>query len=178
MSFLKVLRASRSWHLHSFDVACIVVVIHVAKHDATMQPIISMCQCLCEHLLFPCEICNGSGCVCTCHSRRKSFMAVVFAVIGALCSVAWLLIAHDGGSSSLLLCRWFCGSSGKVSMRVLCCIALFICCIVGVGVSLTVCVGVGVCRLWHKECVHRQRPCALCAATGKQESFCSSAMVE
>ena len=129
-------------------------------------------------LLLSCGVCNGSGCVRTCHSCRKSFVAVVFTVIGALCSIAWLIIAHDGGSSSSLLCQRFCGSARRVSMRVLCSIALLIWCAVGVGVSITVCVGDSVCRLWHKECIHRRRLRVLCAPTRKQESFCSSAMVE
>merc|ERR1712026_225962 len=90
-----------------------MVVIHIAKHDATMQPVISMRQALCEHLLLPCGVCNSSGCVTACHNWRKSFVAIVFRIIGLLCSVAWLLPAHDRGPCSL----FFVGGSGVTAER-------------------------------------------------------------
>ena len=168
-----------------------------------MQPVISMRQAFCEHLLLPCGVCNNSGSVTACHNWRKSFVAIVFRIIGVLCSIAWLLLAHDRGPCSLFFCRWFWSHSRKICTCVLCSSAMFslfcsiasftaVCsiavfialcsvfCSVAASAlcSITVCVGVAVCRLWHKECIHACRLCALCAATGEQESVCSGAVVE
>ena len=157
-----------------------------------MQPVISMRQALCKHLLLSCGVCNTSGCVDACDNQRKSFVAAVFRASGALCSMAWLLLAHNTGSFSSFFCGWCCDHGRRAStcvlcssaiFSVLCSIAIFIAvCSIAVFLALcsvlcsiavsgfcgiTGCVGVAVCRPWHKECIHGCRRCALCAGTGE-----------
>ena len=160
-----------------------------------MQPVISMRQALGEHLLLACGVCNSRRCVVICQSRRKGFVAVVFIIIGALCRIARLLLAQDPALASLFLPRWSCSHSSEVPMRVLCssaknsmlcsifivsdhCRIAMIIVLRSVLCSITVCVGIAVRRLWHKECVHGCRLCALRALAGEQQSFCGGAVVE